>query len=304
MTPPQRPILLTGASGQVGRAVVKLAAADGRAVRGFDRAGLDVADPEQVSAMLYRERPLAVINTAAYTAVDRAEAEPERAFAVNVMGPRMLAEGCSAAGIPLLHVSTDFVFDGMTPGSGADGAYREDDPVNPLSVYGRTKWEGEDAVRHQLDRHMIVRTAWVFAPDTRNFVTTIAGHAMEREVLRVVNDQRGNPTPAAAVARALLDLLGLAQEGHEPWGTYHFAGEPAVTRHELALQVVTELQKSGRGRCKRVEPVPTSAFPTPAVRPADAALDMSRIRGWGIEPPDWHPAVRDAVETVAGPKQG
>jgi len=277
---------VTGAGGQLGRAVVRLAEAEGRPVIGLDRAALDLADPDALRRAVREHAPGAVVNAAAYTAVDRAEAEPEAAHAVNAAAPGHLAAACAAAGIPLAHVSTDFVFDGD-----ADRPYREDDPIRPLSVYGRTKAEGEAAVRQRLAEHLIVRTSWVFAPGHTNFVTTMARLARERPTLQVVEDQWGSPTPADALARALLTALDRAP-ARGTWGTYHYGGAPAASRYTLAEAVVAALRARGLAACERLEPVPSTAFPAPAARPACAVLDSGRIQEtFGVGPADWRAAV-------------
>jgi dTDP-4-dehydrorhamnose reductase len=280
------PLLVTGAHGQLGRALVRLAEAAGRPVVALSRAELDLSAPEDLRRAVRQHAPGAVVNAAAYTAVDRAETEPDLARAVNAEAPAALAAACAEAGIPMAHVSTDFVFDGtnLRP-------YREDDPIRPLSVYGRTKAEGEAAVRERLAEHLIVRTSWVFAPAHTNFVTTIARLARERATLQVVADQWGSPTPADALARALLLALDRAPASGG-WGTYHYGGEPPTSRFGLAEAVVEALRRRGLAACERLEPVSSDAFPAPAARPARAVLDSSRLRErLGIEPPDWRPAV-------------
>jgi dTDP-4-dehydrorhamnose reductase len=287
------PLLVTGAHGQLGRALVRLAEAEGRPVVPLSRAELDLFDPEALRWAVRRHGPSAVVNAAAYTAVDRAEIEPDLARAINAKAPGTLAAACAEAGIPMAHVSTDFVFDGTS-----ERPYREGDPIRPLSVYGQTKAEGEAAVREHLAEHLIVRTSWVFAPGHANFVTTIARLARERATLQVVADQWGSPTPADVLARALLLALDRAPASGG-WGTYHYGGEPASSRFGLAEAVVEALRRRGMSVCERLEPVSSSAFPAPAVRPARAVLDSSRLRErLGIDPPDWRPAVDALVAAL------
>src|SRR5207237_6952913 len=180
-----------------------------------------------------RERPDIVINAAAYTAVDRAEREAEAAFAVNATGPALLAAACKAAAIPLIHISTDYVFDGSK-----EGPYREDDPVNPLGAYGRSKAAGDRAVRAALAEHVILRTAWVYSAHGHNFVRTMLRLASERPVLRVVADQIGSPTSAADIAAAIGTIVQQIAGGKAGWGTYHFAGAGAVTWHGFAAAIL------------------------------------------------------------------
>lgn len=284
-------LLVTGANGQVGHALVRQG---GAAVVGRDRAALDVTDREAVRRAVQEHAPDLVVNAAAYTAVDRAEAEEETAFAVNRDGPAHLADACAEAGIPLIHLSTDYVFDG------AKGApYVEEDDTAPLGVYGLSKEAGEEAVRERLGRHVILRTSWVFGDHGQNFVRTILRLGRERDVLRVVADQRGNPTAAADIARAVLEIAERIVGGEEAsWGTFHFAGQPATTWHGFAEAILAEARHQGPVRAERVEPIPTSAYPTLAPRPVDSRLDGSKLATvWGIDAPPWRPALRAVVSS-------
>ncbi|MEM1041204.1 MAG: dTDP-4-dehydrorhamnose reductase [Bacteroidota bacterium] len=288
-------VLVTGAGGQLGRELVR---AGGDRVIGLTRARLDITDREAVRQAMEMHAPTVVLNAAAYTAVDRAESEPEAAFAVNRDGPAYLADACAEAGIPLLHVSTDYVFDG-TKGA----PYTEDDKANPLGIYGQSKWAGEEAVRARLDRHVVLRTSWVFSAHGHNFVKTVLRLSRERDALRIVADQHGTPTAAADLARAALQIAErLATDPDAPHGTFHFAGMPATTWHGLAEAVVEEARRHGSVRAERAEPIPTSAYPTPARRPADARLDTSCLTDvWGIAPPSWRDALREVVAACMEP---
>jgi dTDP-4-dehydrorhamnose reductase len=282
-------LLVTGASGQLGRALAE--AEEGVNLVALDRTGLDVTDAEAVRRAVEAHAPDAVVNAAAYTAVDRAEAEPARAFAINRDGPKNLAAACAEGQIPLLHVSTDYVFDG-TKGA----PYVEDDAPNPLGVYGRSKWEGEEAVRERQDRHVIVRTAWVFGPHGHNFVRTILRLAGERETLRVVADQRGCPTAASDLAVALLRIARAVVEEPGRWGTYHLAGQPPTTWHGFAEAVVEEARRWRPLAVREVVPLRTDAYPAVAPRPAEVVLDGGKIeRAFGIEAPSWRPALARVV---------
>ncbi|NNF58464.1 MAG: dTDP-4-dehydrorhamnose reductase [Rhodothermaceae bacterium] len=280
--------LVTGANGQVGHALVQAAPSE---VIGLDRAALDITDAEAVRRAIAARAPDAVINAAAYTAVDRAEAEPEIAFAVNRDGAANLADACAAVGIPLLHISTDYVFDGTKA-----APYTEDDAPNPLGVYGQSKWEGEEAIRDRFDQHIILRTAWVFGAHGTNFVQTILRLAREREALRIVADQHGHPTPAAAIAEALLHIARgvCAQQGQ--WGTYHFAGQPPTTWHGFAKAIVAEARAHEPLAVQTLEPIDTTAYPTPALRPLSTLLDTTRIsEAFGLTMPDWREELRRIV---------
>ncbi|MFN3596403.1 MAG: dTDP-4-dehydrorhamnose reductase [Rubricoccaceae bacterium] len=290
-------LLVTGAGGQVGRALVRAARAGNVHVVALDRASLDVTRPMPVAAALRAHAPDVLVNAAAYTAVDRAEAEPEAAFAANRDGPDVLARACARAGIPLLHLSTDYVFDGR---KGAP--YVPADAAAPLSVYGASKWAGEEAVRAHAPQHLIVRTAWLFSGEGRNFVRTILRLARERDTLRVVADQVGHPTPADALAEGLLVLARRAAAGDAPWGTYHLAGTPATTWHALAETVLAEARRHAPLVAQAVEPIRTAAYPAAARRPMRVELDQRATgEAFGVSPPDWREGVRRTVSYVMKP---
>jgi dTDP-4-dehydrorhamnose reductase len=265
-------VLLTGAGGQLGRAAVRVFTRHQLAAR--THAELDVADPAAVEAALAELRPDAVLNAAAYTAVDAAEDDREAAYRVNEAGPRVLAEATARRGLPLLHVSTDYVFDGE---KGAP--YVESDPTHPLSVYGASKLAGEDAVRRANPRHWIARTAWLYGPAGKNFALSIRAAAARERALRVVDDQSGSPTYAPHLAAALERLLERAEHG-----TFHLANAGVASRFEFAGAL---LQALGSGA--KLEPVPTSAWPTRARRPRNTALASERALGIAL--PDWREGV-------------
>jgi dTDP-4-dehydrorhamnose reductase len=283
-------LLVLGAGGQVGRELRRLAWSEDYQVAAFDRAGVDITRKEAVSGALGRERPDIVINAAAYTAVDRAETEPDAAWAGNCTGPSHLAAGCHAAGIPLIHISTDYVFDGSK-----QAPYREDDPVNPLGIYGRSKEAGDRAVREALPEHVILRTAWVYGAHGHNFVKTMLRVAAERPVLRVVADQIGSPTSAADIAAAIAAIVRRVMAGDRHWGTYHFAGGGAVTWHGFA-EAIFELAAPWRGAPPKVEAITTAEYPTPARRPANSVLHCRHIgEAFGIVPRPWREALAEVI---------
>src|SRR6516162_11807709 len=222
-------ILVFGAGGQIGREVCRAAWFPRYTITPLDRKVIDITNGAAVSAVLAREAPDLVINLAAYTAVDRAESEPDLAWAVNCAGAAHIAAVCGENATPLIHLSTDYVFDGRKT-----GPYREDDAVGPIGVYGSSKEAGERAVRAALAQHVILRTAWVFGAHGANFVKTMLRLAAERSVLRVVADQHGCPTAAADIAAALTLIAGHIERGAVKWGTYHFAGDDAVSWHRFA----------------------------------------------------------------------
>ena len=284
-------LLVTGADGQVGRELVALARTRGVAAVGATRAHLDITDGEAVRRAVGRAD--VVVNAAAYTAVDRAEAEPERAAAVNRDGARTVARACAEAGVPLVHLSTDYVFDG-TKGA----PYVPSDPVSPLGVYGRTKAAGEAAVRDALVEHVVVRTAWVFSEHT-GFVRTILRLARERERVGVVADQFGCPTPAAAVARACLAAAEQAVAGRGVWGVYHYAGAPVASWFSLATEAVRLARALDPAIRGVVSPIPTSDYPTAAARPARVDLDTSAFReAYGVAAPDWRAGLVPIVRAL------
>ncbi|MBX9635600.1 MAG: dTDP-4-dehydrorhamnose reductase [Magnetospirillum sp.] len=277
--------LLFGASGQIG---FELARHGDFAIP--DRAQTDLADPAACRAAILAHHPAAVVNAAAYTGVDKAETEPRKAFAVNGDGPAGLAQACAELAIPLIHLSTDYVFDGDKR-----EAYNETDIPRPLSVYGASKLAGEEAIRHHLDRHVILRTAWVFSDRRDNFIKTMLGLA-DRPDLSVVNDQIGGPTAAAHVALAVLRILDAMAAGRAEWGTFHFCGTPAVSRFALAEAAFAAL-----GRGPWLSPIPTGSYPLPARRPANSMLDCRRLQAaYGIAQPDWRSALPGIVRSLAG----
>ncbi|MGE0259918.1 MAG: dTDP-4-dehydrorhamnose reductase [Alphaproteobacteria bacterium] len=286
-------VLVLGAGGQVGRELRRYSWPADASLVAFDRSGLDITSREAVYATIARERPDIVVNAAAYTAVDRAESEHDAAWAVNCAGPGHIAAACRRTGIPLVHLSTDYVFDGAKSGS-----YREDDPVNPLGVYGASKEAGERAVREALNEHVILRTAWVYSPHGHNFVKTMLRLAEQRPVLRVVADQTGSPTSAADIAGAIASIARRIAEGNTAWGTCHFTGAGTVTWHGFA-ETIFDLASPWRGPPPRVEAIATADYPTPAQRPANSVLDCSRIAAaFGVEPRPWRTALAEVVEEL------
>ena len=275
-------VLVLGAAGQVGRELMRQAWPAGWRVAGRARGEVDRADAAALQGAILDARPDLVVNAGAYTAVDRAESEREAAFAVNAAAPGIVGAAARAAGAVVVHYSTDYVFDGCGTG-GRD----EDDPVAPLGVYGASKEAGEQALRGALDRHVILRTSWVFGALGANFVRTMWRLGGERPEVRVVADQRGCPTPAAAIARATVAIARRVADGQGRWGTFHFAGAPATTWADLAEAVFAEMQRR-TGRRPVLVPITTADYPTPARRPANSVLECGRIlRAYGIAAPDW-----------------
>ena len=284
------PILVTGGSGQVGGALARLAGSDVEIVAPA-RDTLDLTDPKALATIVGARPWAAIINCAAYTAVDKAENDVVAAWQVNALAPAALASASAAAGIPILHISTDYVFSGAKP-----DAYVEDDPVAPLGVYGASKLGGELAVRSANPHHIILRTAWVVSATGNNFVKTMLRLGAERPHLRVVADQKGCPTSADDIARAVLAVLPRIGDG--PFGTYHFVNAGEATWHALAEAVFARAARHGRP-APSVEPIATSDYPTPAARPANSRLATDKIaRDFGVSPRDWHEAIDEIVDTL------
>ena len=286
-------LLVLGARGQVGRKLCRADWPGGTALAAFDRAEIDIADRDAVFAAVARERPDMVVNAAAYTAVDRAETERDAAWAANCTGPANLAAACREAAIPLVHLSTDYVFDGTK-----SGPYREDDPVNPLGVYGKSKEAGDRAIREVLPDHVILRTAWVYSAHGHNFVKTMLRLGAERPVLRVVADQAGAPTSAADVAGAIRAIVQQLGGRNHKWGTYNFTGAGTVTWHGFA-EAIFELAAPWRGPPPRVEAITTAEYPTPARRPKNSVLDCTRISEvFRIVPRPWRQALAEVIREL------
>lgn len=266
----------------------------GFTVQGEGRPRLDLTQETSVQAVLQETRPALCINTAAYTAVDRAESEPCEALAVNRDGVAHLADACHEAGVPLIHISTDYVFNGT-----ASRPYQEQDPTAPLGVYGRSKWAGEEAIRARHREHLIVRTAWLYGHHGTNFVKTMLRLGRERPVLRVVNDQHGCPTWTRDLAGALTSMCQRLVQAPEPslWGTYHYCSAGQTTWYDFARAIFAEASTSAQLMVERVEPIPTSAYPTPAQRPAYSVLDCAKLgAAFGITPRPWRDSVHDCMQ--------
>ncbi len=263
-------VLVTGAGGQVGRELLRARWPQGVEICGFGSDSLDIGNRPAVNAVVAQLEPDVIINAAAYTNVDQAEAEPERAETVNATGVATLAEAANDVEALLIHLSTDYVFDGSK-----QGWYQESDPVNPLGVYGRTKAAGESAAR-QAHRVVILRSAWVYGALGSNFVTTMLRLARERDEIGVVDDQVGCPTGAGDLARTIVDISEKLEFGaaDSPSRLYHLAGPDAVSWYEFANAIFVRSRAGFSGTCK---PLATAEFPTPARRPANSRLDSSLI---------------------------
>ena len=292
-------ILLLGANGQLGQELRRALAPLGSMVATTrsgalpDGTACEVADfdqPASLAALLDRVQPTVVVNAAAYTAVDRAEEDRDAAFRANAEAPGVLARWCAQAGVPLVHYSTDYVFDGQ-----GTRPYREDDATSPLGVYGASKLVGEQAVRAAGGRHLIFRTAWVYASHSANFLRTMLRVGAERDVLRVVADQIGTPTPAALIADVTAQAL---QHDGALSGTWHLTAKGETSWHGFAEAIFAEAVATGvLPRAPKVEAITTAEYPTPAKRPAYSHLDVAKLeQDFGVALPSWQDGLKRVIE--------
>ncbi len=282
-------ILLLGANGQVGHELMRslgplgdvVATTRSGVLNGEDCESADFDRPDSLPALIDRVLPDVVVNAVAYTAVDRAESEPEAAFRANAEAPGKLAEACAASGAMLVHYSTDYVFDGQ-----GTRPYREDDPTSPLGVYGASKLAGERAIEASGCRRFVFRTAWVYGNHGANFMRTMLRLGAEREELRVVADQIGTPTPAALIADVTARIIGSSSQAY---GTFHLTAQGQASWHVFALEIFESARRRGLlAKVPRVLPIATAEYPTPARRPAYSCLDTSALQNtFGIALPDW-----------------
>lgn len=286
-------VLVVGAEGQVGRAIQQAGSLQSVELIAASRQMLDVTDEAQVQAFVAAHQPDLVMNASAYTAVDKAESERELAFAINADGPGHLARACAKWDIPLIHLSTDYVFDGTK-----SGAYLEADVANPQSVYGASKWQGEEAIRALWSKHYIIRVSWVFGVDGANFVKTILRLASSLTELRIVADQRGCPTSATSIAALLWHLLPFARaEAH--FGTYHFSNTAVTSWYDFALAIVEEAKPMTSLTVQTVTPITTLDYPTPAYRPPNSELNCAQIEQvFGLSLPMWRDELRHVLSKL------
>lgn len=282
--------LITGANGQVGYCLTQQLQGK-HEILAVDRDELDITDQSAVQAAVEKFRPDVIINAAAHTAVDRVETEVELSETINVKGPEYLAEAAKSVGAAILHISTDYVFDGQR-----EGKYKETDATDPQGVYGKTKLAGEQAVAKANDKFIVLRTAWVFGEHGNNFVKTMLRLAKTRDTLGVVADQIGGPTYAGDIAASLIQIAEKIISGEEvQYGIYHFTGEPYVSWCDFAKTIFDEaVSQNVLEKAPLVNAITTADYPTPAKRPANSCLDLSKIQQvFGIKPSDWKKALKN-----------
>lgn len=291
-----RSILVIGRNGQLAQELLHLDWPDGVSPIYLGRREIDISGREGLALAINAHRPSVIINTAAYTAVDRAETEREAAFALNGEAPRRIAEAAAASGIPLIHVSTDYVFDGEKK-----GAYLEDESVRPISVYGASKAAGEVAIREILRQHVILRSSWLFGRLGQNFLNTMLRLAETKDHLSVVDDQIGGPTPTADLAAAIQHVTLLLAAGKtDGFGTFHFTGRPGTTWFEFAAEIFAAARDLGR-KVPELQRMTSAQFASPARRPINSVLDCGKISvTYGLAQPDWRLQIEPCVRAVIG----
>lgn len=285
-------ILLLGQHGQVSRELQLLLGGQNE-LTVLGREQLDLGNPQRIRECVRRLRPQLILNAAAHTAVDAAESEQEAAFAINAIAPGVLAEEAADLDAPLIHYSTDYVFDGSK-----STAYNEDDAPNPMSVYGRSKLAGEQAIAAVGGKHLILRTSWVYSLHGRNFLLTMQRLLQEREQLSVVADQIGAPTWAGSIAEATRQLIQRWQtEQVAAWGLYHFTARGETSWFGFAEAIAAQLQAQGKS-VARLTPIVTTDYPTPAQRPLNSRLDGTRLeRDWNVRLADWQSGLLECLNS-------
>jgi len=288
-------ILIFGGEGQLGCELVQQSQIFGHAAKAPLETQANIIDINEVKHTIDAYRPSLVINSAAYTAVDKAETEKKIAFAVNKTGAGNIARCCALAHIPLIHISTDYVFDGQK-----GSPYLETDPISPVGIYGRSKAEGEAEVRSRLNMHIIIRTSWLYGVHGHNFVKTILKLARENEFIQVVADQHGSPTSALDLAEAILIICGQIENRRTiDWGTYHYCGQGITTWYEFAEAILELSRLKSTIKTLRVKPISTAEYPTNATRPQFSALDCRRITHYfGINPKPWQESLKRVIEKI------
>jgi dTDP-4-dehydrorhamnose reductase len=290
-------VLVVGSDGQLGKELIDQGGQRKFEILAVDYKQMDIADPVQVTMTMAEYQPALIINAAAYTQVDRAESESEFAFAVNRDGPTYLAQWCNQARIPLIQISTDFVFNGEKR-----APYTESDPISPISVYGRSKADGETAVRSHLKEHIIIRTSWLYSAHGHNFVKTMLRLVRAGKEIRVVADQYGSPTCADDLAEAVWTIVAQLSKGdHSPWGTYHYCGHGITTWFHFSEKIIEIAGEYISKQSIPITPISTSEYYTAAKRPLFSALDCQRIKTrFGIAPKPWQDSLEITIKRILG----
>jgi dTDP-4-dehydrorhamnose reductase len=286
-------VLVVGCDGQLGRELTRYNWPRGTEVEGRARGTGDISELGVADQLLAAQKPAIVVNAAAYTAVDRAETHADQAYAGNVRVPQLLAQACARYDVPLIHISTDYVFDGkkMEP-------YVESDPTAPVNVYGHTKCKGEEAVRSALKRHLILRASWLYSPFGNNFAKTMLRLADAGREVRVVDDQFGSPTAAGDVADCIAKLTPFALGSTTNYGTYHVTNAGTTSWHGFAEEIFADLQRR-TGRRVKLKAIASNEYPTPARRPSNSRLGCGLLKqNFGISLRDWREALRDVLEEL------
>jgi len=286
-------ILITGANGQVGRELVRYAAQFQHTTIATVHRELNITQLDEIETALQKHTPDILINAAAYTAVDRAEQDEKLAYQVNAEACKYLAQACKKANVPLLHISTDYVFDGSSK-----TAYLETDPVCPLGIYGASKARGEAHIQNIWEKHIILRTAWVFSQHGNNFVKTMLRLGKERKELSVVADQKGGPTAASDIAKALLQIASTTAH-KSAWGIYHYCGNPVTTWHGFAQHVFEYALDETTLSLETLHAIGTAQYPTPAERPLNSSMNCEKIKhAFGLAQPNWHDSLRAIIQEM------
>lgn len=285
-------ILLVGSSGQLGQEIIDLSKQLKLNLHDYNRKQLNIANFEQVRCKIIEIKPTYIINAAAYTLVDKAEIEPDLAFAANAKGVENLAVVADELDIPLLHISTDYIFNGEKK-----IAYLEEDKPNPLSVYGHSKLAGEILLKKSCSKYIILRVSWVFSNYGNNFVKSIIKLAKERYVLQIVADQRGAPTYAGDIAKTLFQIINYLDKGCKAWGIYHYVGTPNSNWYEFAKEIVYEAKKKHKLILEEIRPITALEYSTLATRPYNSELDCKKIEHiFNIKLNNWHHGLRKVVD--------
>ncbi|RJP74852.1 MAG: dTDP-4-dehydrorhamnose reductase [Desulfobacteraceae bacterium] len=288
-------ILIIGCRGQVGTELALQMKQRGREIIAVDLPEIDITDSSSVKNYIARPEVSLVVNAAAYTAVDRAESERELAFAVNAQGPGLIAESCRIGNIPLIHISTDYVFDGTK-----SSAYVETDPVSPVGIYGKSKAAGDSLVAGCLEKYIILRTSWVCSAHGANFVKTMLRLGNEKETIRVVDDQKGCPTFAHDIAEAIVTIAEkYLAEQELPWGCYHYCGKGETTWFAFAQEIFRQAGERRELKLKSLLPIPSSEYPSPVKRPMNSVLNCSKIiEKFGIQPRPWKESLQQTLNDL------